>query len=428
MQRYLFLAALVCFGVALAGCGSSVVSGPGGAVHGSTHNVRSYAAMSMPAFLPDGCKFVANGSKLLKFSSNDALLDSIDLPLDLAQRYVVPRVIGTAAGSIFVLLGDGRVGRVNAAGQFEWLQDFGAFTNSAAPFGDGLLVTCMSATARPVRLIDSDGNVQLELNGATALPGADATADTGYAFFLLEGNLWVADTFGNWLLQDTPIADTIAPRLICATAGRVLLGDSASPGSLVCCNLDGVVIWRAQLPEGFRQRGVGLLTSDGAALVPAAGYTTASLHQSLVQLYAADGAPQAALVGLTINSLSVLDANRFAAAFYISDKLHYGLFTNAGEPLWSFPQPDSTTPASYESWEDRTIYSASIDSFSGPDQRIYFQWESTLYALDLQGREVWREAGHEYVDKVVPNSSGQPATNPGGASKPAGGPSPIKPK
>lgn len=423
MQRILTIVAFVCCGALTAGCRGA--SGPSADWRDGTHNVRSFAAMSMPAFLPDGSKFVANGTKLLKFSAGDALLDTIELPIIPANQYSAARVISTKAGSVFVLLGDGRVGLIDAQRQLLWLQDFKVLTNSAVAFGDGLLTWLRDTGPIRIGMLGADGQVKFELAAEQMLPDADATADSGHAYFTSRRHLWVADTAGAWTVQDLEVAGMADPRLICAGSGRVLISDRRMPVTLACCDSSGAMVWSVQLPENCRVQGPGILTPGGTALVPEVFLPESGPTQDMLQRYAADGTPLSQLAGISVLSLSVLDENHFAAAFWLDQRLQYGLFTNTGELLWNYAQPTRALIASVKPWDDRSEFTSQTAAFCGPDRRIYFEWQSTLYALDMQGRLAWREAGHEYTDKEVPNSSGP--TNPGtqppspatGGNKPA---------
>ena len=406
MRRFLTFVAILCYCALLAGCRGA--SGPSADWRDKTHNVRVYAPMSMPAFLPDGSKFVANGTKLLKFSAGDALLDTIELPIIPANQYSTARVISSKAGSVFVLLGDGRVGRVNAAGLFEWLQDFRASCFGAVAFGDGILATCFESNTSQATMIGSDGKIKLQLATASFMPESDSTADTGHAFFLARNSLWVADTSGAWLLKDQPIDSLTTLGMSWAAAGRVLLFNSSEPRGLYCCDLNGDIIWNAPWPATLTTQSRGMLFTDGTVLI---SVLDEHLWQYSVLLYGSDGSPRAQLAGLTIYAMSMLDTDRFAGIYSADGKMQYGLFTKVGELLWGAPWPTTNQPGHYNPWDDRTNYLTVYDCFCGQDQRIYFEWESTLHALDLQGLEVWREAGHEYTDKEVPNSSGK--TNPG---------------
>jgi hypothetical protein len=421
MQRVLTIVAFIYCGALLAGCGGG--SGPSADWQTGTHIVRAYSPMSMPAFLPDGSKFVANGTKLLKFSADDALLDTIVLPIHPADSLLPARIYGTAAGSVFIVLGDGRIGRVNAAGQFEWLQDFEAMVYSAVPFGDGLLVSCITATGRPTRLIGSDGKLKLELNASRMAVEPGTTAATGHAFFIVDNSLWVADATGAWVLQAAPVGFEAgdAPWLACAAAGQALMGDGRTR-AMECRDVNGGLLWTAMVPEGFQGNGVLMMMPDGSVVFSAADI---GLRNFYVQIYAPDGSLSTRLDGLDLIKAAVWDADHFVGVYRQNDERYFGLFTKTGELIWSALKPAQKILGPFKPWEDRSMYYDSEEWTCGPDQRIYYEWQSTLFALDAQGREVWRRAGYEYTQKQVPNGSGQsppptkPPTPTAGATKPA---------
>lgn len=424
MQRYLFIVAFVCCGALLAGCGGN--SSPSADWQSGTHNVRSYSPMSMPAFLPDGSKFFVNGTKLLKFSADDALLDTVELPIHPETSPLHARIYSTAAGNVFVLLGDGRIGRVNAAGQWEWLQDYEAMVYSAVPFGDGLMVSCITTTGRPTRLIGSDGKIKLDVNASRMAVEPGTTADAGHAFFIIDNSLWVADTTGAWVLQAAPVGFDAgdAPWLACAAAGRALMGDGRTR-VMVCRDLNSELLWTAMVPEGFQGSGVLMMMPDGSVVFSVAD---TALRNFYVQLYAPDGSLSTRLAGLILISAAVWDADHFVGVYMQNGERYFGLFSSTGELAWSAPKPSQEILGPFKPWEDRRIYYDSDEWTIGPDQRIYYEWQSTLFALDAQGHEVWREAGHEFTEKQVPNGSGQAIPHMPPQTPPAGGPSPIKPK
>jgi hypothetical protein len=419
MRHTIVVLTLVSCAMALSACGGGN-SGPSADWQDGTHNVRTYYPMSMPAFLPDGGKFVANGAQLLKFSAGDALLDTIALPISEQQQSSLhPRVISTAAGSVFVLLGDGRIGRVNAAGQFEWLQDFNAPPDGAQAFGDGLLAYSHADDGNKYILLDRFGTVNFSMPVTRYPPVIDSTGPDAHAFFVSGQNLSVVDATGAWELQDSPLDDIQAQRPISAAAGRVLLSNAATTGSLYCYDLSGDMLWSAELPEGYLAASSGLLFEDGTATVP---IVNSSSHEYSIMRYAADGAPQQRQLGLYLQRTARMDSARFAALYTSGDGQCYGLFTNAGELLWGVERPAASHLGGYQPWEDAVSYSNVTDCFCGPDQRVYFEWESTLIALDAQGNQAWRQAGHEYLDKQAPNLGPGHTTNPGGTggqTKPA---------
>ncbi len=420
MRHTIVVLALSCCAMALGGCGGG--NSLDADWRDGTHNERTYYPMSMPAFLPDGSKFVINGSQLLKFSADDAPLDSIELPIDLEHVYTSPQVISTAGGNVFALLGDGRVGLLNAAGQFEWLQEYGARDSHSLAFGGGLLARCFDTTSSKMQLIGSDGQIKFELPLAKFLVDSDATATSGYAYLLAERRLWVADTTGAWVLQNAPVGDLASPEFLDAAAGRILLCDRAHRGSLYCCDQFGSVLWSAQLPDGFDYPIRGIMCHDGSALVPVARNTGAG-YQYIVQAYDAQGHPQTLFDGLQPVSVSRWDQDHFAAQLIIGTDVHFALLANTGELVWAVPRPALTLGWNASPGEDRISYSHSSEVLCGADQRIYFERDSTLYALDAQGNIVWREAGHEYIDKRVPNSGG-PGSTPETGGTGTGGPKP----
>lgn len=409
MRQLASLLSLIWCAGALLACGSG--SDPSADWRTGTHSVRYYAAMSMPAFLPDGGKFVVNGAQLLKFSAGDALLDTIALPISQQQSTRHPRVISTTAGSVFVLLGDGRIGRINAAGQFEWLQYFNASTDRAQAFGDGLLAYRQTDDGSNYIVLDRFGTVIFSMPDTSYPPVIDSAGPDAHAFFVHGLNLSVVDATGAWVLQDSPLDVFQAHRPISAAAGRVLLGNAATTGSLYCYDLTGDMLWTAELPEGYIAAPSSLLFEDGTATVP---IVNSSSREYSVMRYAADGVLQERQLGLFLQHTARLDSARFAALYTSGDGKCYGLFTNAGEQLWGVERPAASHLGGYQPWADAVSYSNVTDCFCGPDQRIYFEWESTLIALDAQGNQVWRQAGHEYLDRQAPNLGPGHSTGPGG--------------
>jgi hypothetical protein len=414
MRRYYFFLAWVCISLILAGCRSA--SGPDPGWQNGTHTVRSYAAMSMPAFLPDGSKYVVNGARLLKFSAGDVLLDTIELPQPIDDYHFNPKVIGTAAGSVFVTLGDGRVGLLDTQGLFQWLQDFGETNFEATAFGEGILARCYAGGYSSVKLIGTAAQVKLELSPTQMLIESGMPADVKHVYFTVGRSLSVADTAGNWLLRELPIEGAHPPWLICAAAGRVLMGDGVNPGGMICRDVSGKVLWSAQLPDELQIKSGGLMLADGTVVLSATDYN----HQPFgVLFYSPDGMQLVRLAGFDLLSAAVLDQDRFAAQYAMDNNRYFGVFTNAGDLLWGVLKPAAKPIGPYDPWEDYTVRANHYAWCCGPDQRIYYDWESTLFALDAIGNQVWRETGHEYTDKQVPNSSPMATPSPGGTG--AGG-------
>jgi hypothetical protein len=402
MKHITVLLGLACAISMAAGC--SAWFPPCGSDPGVTipaHMERKYAAMSLPAFAADGSLYVMNGTSLLHYAAGGQHLGSITLPVnvDTSQSWnmVWPRAYATRNGEVFVTSGRQHIGLLNAASQFSWVADTSRMLDPL-PCGDGLLVAHGPDIQPDIAYMDLTGAVRWTMPVGSLFRDKVQVDEQDRAYFCDGKILAVKRADGGDVLRaGFPEAkDDIV--LMDARADRVLLGVN---GAVICIDLAGEELWRITLPEGAGRFLSGRVLGrdrfvlhvynwpkDVLLVVDGQGQVVRKSQEKLAWL------------------LLLASSSGYLARYSEPDSIYdsvetWGWFDADGVELWSYQPPEQIRGWVPSKDSPVVVYPNGSDPALGPDGRIYFERNSTLYVLDPQGHVVWHDPGTVYYDVWV---------------------------
>jgi hypothetical protein len=334
---------------------------------------------------------------LLHYSADGQRLGSSTLPvnIDASPGWGTnwPRVYATRSGSVFVTLGDQRIGLLDATLQLAWERDYRNRLAEPLPFDDGLLVEHVQEPVLGVSYVDLTGSIRWTVPDAMLYRDMVQVDEQDRAYFCDGKSLSVRSANGTEFVWTSFPEAKHYVLLSHARADRVLV---RTDDTMICLNLAARRLWQIPAPGGHGLFEQGLVLSPDRYALQIEGNTNGS--DSLIIV---DG--QGRVVHQMQNSLhwwlSLTDGTGFLAGYYDTDyKVTWGWFSAEGEQLWSYHPPQPTREASFERGDIVPRRESSSGPVLGPDGRIYFEMNSTLYVLDLQGHVVWQDPGTVYYD------------------------------
>jgi len=358
------------------------------------HTVRYYAPMSLPAVAPDGTLWVVNGTKLLHFTPDGQQLGESELPGEFVQG-VEPRALRSALYSaaeagVFVALSNGRVGLVTEAGELAWVRQFSSYGVGDRPHPDGLLVYCDGTGGWGYSLVDTQGNVRWRVPGWVSGRGR-AVDEMGRTWFLAGSRLQVVARDGSHLLEKQLEGEEPGQQLCGAVGDRVLI---RSIRHVFCMDVQGQVLWNLEVDGEQRY----ILTS-----------MLVSATRSVFEILRSGQSPPY-YYGLLLVDGSGEQLREFQSppgALIYSDPEHFlssssvlTCYTADGVELWTYTMPLPYQQGTIHRGDVIPEYTSS-GPVTGTDGRIYFEEDSTLYALDMQGHLLWEKAGTVFYDELV---------------------------
>ncbi|MCC7477992.1 hypothetical protein IT575_05985 [bacterium] len=381
---------LVCLALLLAGC-DPIIIGPSLI---PAHTERVFAAVSYPASPGGGNSLVANGDSLYVLDPQGVQSARLSLPSSVGpgSYHEWPRAYSSAAGDCFLLLADGTACGLNADGSLRWTLEEKLLGSWAVPLSDGLLVGVSSADTYALAKLHPDGTLgwrQSVLNSDrffTRPYGAGMAA-------MLENQLLVLDGEGSELLRLDTTELGYQPSLCIPSADCFIL---VTGGGAVAVDLSGRRLWSYN--SSNRHIVIGAALSNERTVLKYEAYP----GESGIVVLDGQGREIRSFSGNYWHDLTPVDATRFAALFFSGSSVSVHLLsTESDEPLWRTRLGDFDHGGLVRRGETVERYTNGTALQLGRDQRLYFELNSQLIALDLDGRRLWSFKGRSYSDTFV---------------------------